>query len=121
MFNLLEILVINLDFFYKINLYFSIIDYKVFYNDGMSKKINFRNEFKIYLTNEKIKEEYKKQKNGDKKDKLQLKFTLLNYMWLFNPSAKNEIIILFNNRQRRSEFMKSINQAPPLLGLPLFV
>ena len=42
-------------------------------------------------------------------------------MWLFNPSAKNEIIILFNNRQRRSEFMKSINQAPPLLGLPLFV
>ena len=121
MFNLLEIFVINLDFFYKINLYFSIIDYKVFYNDGMSKKINFRNEFKIYLTNEKIKEEYKKQKNGDKKDKLQLKFTLLNYMWLFNPSAKNEIIILFNNRQRRSEFMKSINQAPPLLGLPLFV
>ena len=121
MFNLLEIFVINLDFFYKINLYFSIIDYKVFYNDGMSKKINFRNEFKIYLTNEKIKEEYKNQKNGDKKDKLQLKFTLLNYMWLFNPSAKNEIIILFNNRQRRSEFMKSINQAPPLLGLPLFV
>jgi hypothetical protein len=121
MFNLLEIFVINLDFFYKMNLYFSIIDYKVFYNDGMSKKINFRNEFKIYLTNEKIKEEYKKQKNGDKKDKLQLKFTLLNYMWLFNPSAKNEIIILFNNRQRRSEFMKSINQAPPLLGLPLFV
>ena len=121
MFNLLEIFVINLDFFYKMNLYFSIIDYKVFYNDGMSKKINFRNEFKIYLTNEKIKEEYNKQKNGDKKDKLQLKFTLLNYMWLFNPSAKNEIIILFNNRQRRSEFMKSINQAPPLLGLPLFV
>ena len=121
MFNLLEIFVINLDFFYKMNLYFNIIDYKVFYNDGMSKKINFRNEFKIYLTNEKIKEEYKKQKNGDKKDKLQLKFTLLNYMWLFNPSAKNEIIILFNNRQRRSEFMKSINQAPPLLGLPLFV
>ena len=121
MFNLLEIFVINLDFFYKMNLYFSIIDYKVFYNDGMSKKINFRNEFKIYLTNEKIKEEYKKQKNGDKEDKLQLKFTLLNYMWLFNPSAKNEIIILFNNRQRRSEFMKSINQAPPLLGLPLFV
>ena len=121
MFNLLEIFVINLDFFYKMNLYFSIIDYKVFYNDGMSKKINFRNEFKIYLTNEKIKEEYKNQKNGDKKDKLQLKFTLLNYMWLFNPSAKNEIIILFNNRQRRSEFMKSINQAPPLLGLPLFV
>ena len=123
--DLLEIFVINLDFFYKMNLYFGIIDYKVFYNDGMSKKINFRNEFKVYLTNEKIKEENKKQKKDNKDNKtdnnLKPQFTLLNYMWLFNPSAKNEIIILFNDRQRRSEFMKSINQAPPLLGLPLLV
>ena len=133
--DLLEIFVINLDFFYKMNLYFGIIDYKVFYNDGMSKKINFRNEFRVYLMNEKKKEELKKQKlkkEGNKdinntnntnntNEDLKLQFTLLNYMWLFNPAAKNEIIILFNDRQRRSEFMKSINQAPPLLGLPLLV
>jgi len=44
-----------------------------------------------------------------------LKFTLLDYMWLFNPAAKNEIIILFNDHQKQNEFNKSINQ---FLGRP---
>ena len=36
-------------------------------------------------------------------------------MWLFNPAAKNEIIILFNDHQKQNEFNKSINQ---FLGRP---
>jgi len=47
-------------------------------------------------------------------------------MWLFNPSAKNEIIILFNDHQKKNEFFKSVTQAretnlPIFLGLGLFV
>ena len=40
-------------------------------------------------------------------------FTLLKYMWLFNPGAKNDIIILFNNYQRRNELIKSVNEVRP--------
>jgi hypothetical protein len=46
-------------------------------------------------------------------------------MWLFNPSAKNEIIILFNDHQKKNELFKSINQfrgphLPFLFGLERF-
>ena len=62
--------------------------------------------------------EDKKEKKEEKKEKYEKIFTLLDFKWLFNPAAKNEIIILFNDRQRRSEIMKSVNQAresrPPL-------
>ena len=59
----------------------------------------------------------------EKKEKYTKLFTLLDYKWLFNPAAKNEIIILFNDRQRRTEMIKSVNQvresrSPFLLGFP---
>ena len=53
-------------------------------------------------------------------EKSKIQFTLLDYMWLFNPGAKNEIIILFNNRQRQSEIIKSIHQTRDIRLLPLF-
>ena len=141
---LMEIFVVNMDILYKINEYYQIIDYKIFYNDSMSKKINFKEEFSNFLKNEKIKKKLKeekqkqKEKNEDNKEKEKenekekekeeeesdkeqegeedkLKFTLLDYMWLFNPAAKNEIIILFNDHQKQNEFNKSINQ---FLGRP---
>ena len=161
---LMEIFVSNMDLLFNINKYFSIIDYKIFYNDAMSKKINFKKEFANFLKNEKIKKELKKQqeKKEEKDDKekekekeekdnnnveeeeeeeeeeierqinvkekkeIKLKFTLLDYMWLFNPSAKNEIIILFNDHQKKHEFFKSVTQAreanlPLFLGLGIFV
>ena len=160
---LMEIFVRNMDLLYNINKYFTIIDYKIFYNDAMSKKINFKKEFVNFLKNEKIKKELKKkqEKKEEKEDKekekekeekennieeeeeeeeeeierqinvkgkkeIKLKFTLLDYMWLFNPSAKNEIIILFNDHQKKNEFFKSVTQAretnlPIFLGLGLFV
>ena len=147
MITLLEIFVDNMDLLYKVNKYFSIIDYKNFYNDGISKKINLKYEFINYLKNLKIKKLKNKQKEKDKiKDKekdeekdeedkkdlinidddedddeeLEIKdgnykknFTLLKYMWLFNPGAKNDIIILFNNYQRRNELIKSVNEVRP--------
>ena len=43
-------------------------------------------------------------------------------MWLFNPGAKNEIIILFNEHKKRNEILKTARQlGPPLLGLPIFI
>ena len=155
--NLLEILVINLDFFYQLNKNYGIIDYKTFYNDGLSKKINLKFEFINYLVNEKTRKKLKEKEKKEKKEKkednndndnknkedisdpdddeegeiirmimannkdLKIKFTLLDYMWLFNPAAKNEIILLFNEYKKKNEFIKSVNQASPLLGFPLFV
>ena len=198
---LMETFVENMDILYKINEHFGIIDYKNFYNDGMSKKINFKEEFSIYMKNEKIRKKQKEQKEQkekekkeepkekEKKDKKEEKeneeeqkdkdkkeeneekekddndnnndndmdldsegneeeeeeeiseqqlnlrendenkeekisFTLLDYMWLFNPAAKNEIIILFNDHQKKNELFKSIHQVrgahiPLMLGFGL--
>ena len=52
---LLEMFVDNMDLFYNANKYYSIIDYKNFYNDGISKKINLKHEFINYLKIQKIK------------------------------------------------------------------
>ena len=149
---LMEKFIENMNLLYKVNKYYSIIDYKNFYNDGISKNISLKAEFINFVKNEKIKKKIKKRKEEEKnkkeedkketkkekkkendnviskedEDKLdisseknKIKFTLLDYMWLFNPAAKNEIIILFNDRQKQSELMKSINQARgfPFLGL----
>ena len=150
--NLLEILIVNLDFFYQLNKYYAIIDYKNFYNDGLSKKINLKFEFYNYLVNEKIRKKLKEKKQKEKKEEkndnknkedisdpdddeegeiikaimannkdLKIKFTLLDYMWLFNPAAKNDIILLFNEHKKKNEFIKSIHQASPITGFPLFL
>ena len=145
MLNLLEIFVTSFDFIHQINEYFSILDYRKFYNDSLSKSLNIRREFRTYMQNQKIKERQKKEKEKEKnknkdekekekdkekdldkkinKDKLKdddedeeekkndkLKFTLFDFMWLFNPAAKNDIIFLFNENQQHSEFMKIFNQ-----------
>ena len=144
--DLLEIFVENMDLLYNVNKYFSLIDYKNFYNDGVSKNISIHAEFKTFENNEnireqieKIKKEYKKdkgktdisdkegEKNFDKEIrdmKKEIKFTLLDYMWLFNPAAKSNIILLFNERQKKSEVIKSVNQTAyrmPLLGFGFLV
>jgi len=148
MISLLKVFVDNMDLLYKANKYYSIIDYKNFYNDGVSKKINLKYEFINYLKNLKIKKKQKqkekeKEKNKDKEkdeedkkelinvdddeEELEIKdgnykknFTLLKYMWLFNPGAKNDIIILFNNYQRKNELLKTVNEArPAFLGMGL--
>ena len=139
---LLEIFVKNINLLYEVNKYYSIIDYKNFYNDGVSKTINLKVEFHKYVNNEKIRKTLRKEKEKNKKEDEKekekqketqndmdidnedieeddeeipeekgIKFTLLNYMWLFNPAAKNEIIIFFNERKKKNELIKSINQS----------
>jgi len=148
---LLEMFVDDMDLFYKVNKYYSIIDYKNFYNDGISKKINLKHEFINYIRILKIKKLKNKQKEKEKDEdkdeedkedlinvddddeddeeelemidgKYKKNFTLLKYMWLFNPGAKNDIIILFNNYHRNNELIKSVNEArPAFLGMGLIL
>ena len=67
MLNLLELFVTSFDFLHQINEYFSILDYKSFYNDSLSKSLNIRRELRTYLHNQKIKEKQKKEKDKKKK------------------------------------------------------
>ena len=159
--NLLKEFIYTVDILFKVNQKYSIIDYKNFYNDGLSNKINLGREFKIYIRNQRIQaekdkkeEDKKEEKKDDKKEdnkedkkednkinvpqeennidfdeessgedemniimnfnrkqkpKYKIEFTLLNYMWLFNPSAKSEIIFLFNDRKKRTQIINTIN------------
>ena len=141
MLSLLGIFVTALNIFHDINEKYSIVNYKVFYNDGISKSLNIRREYLIYLNNEKIKKRQKKKEEKEKKenekDKQEknndniiimneekdedkedeelekkndkLKFTLFDYMWIFNPAAKNRIISLFNIEQQRNMAFKMMD------------
>ena len=41
-------------------------------------------------------------------------------MWLFNPAAKSEIILLFNERKKRSEILRTANRIP-IFGLGIYL
>jgi len=124
MLNIFEIFVPAFSILHDINEYYSIIDYRAFYNDGISKNLYIKREIVTYLKSQKVKEKKEKEKEDEKdkdkntNDKIEsendeelddnakntdkMKFNLFDYMWLFNPSAKNEIIHLFNIQQQRS-------------------
>ena len=131
MLSLLEIFVTSFNILHQVNEYFNILDYKKFYNDSLSKSLNIKREFRTYLNNEIIKEKQKKEnEKKDEKNKNNLlleeikndedeeedknnniiKFTLFDYMWLFNPAAKNDIIFLFNDNQQKAQITKLLNQ-----------
>ena len=134
MINLLEIFVINIDILHKINQKYSIIDYKQFYNQDISKNLNLNREFEIYLHNERVK---KRQLIEEKNEKIDItedessetfnnviEFTLLNYIWLFDAGAKNKIINLYNEHKQNNELINNISNDPQirllqLLGGPL--
>ena len=136
-YSLFQCFVKSFNIIYEINEFYSIVDYKSFYNGGISKHLNLKRDFRIYIKNEKIRrkkrKELQKQKNMDKEDlnKIdiendkessdielddeeendkyegdKIQFTMFDYMWLFNPSAKNEIIRLFNIRRQNSNISR---------------
>ena len=149
-YSLFQTFVKSFNIIHEINEFYSIVDNKLFYNDGISRDLNLRRDFKMFLKNERIKKKKKKEeeKNNDgkvninkkiqeekeknkielddvedddeeeeeeeneknKEDKDKLEFTLFDFMWLFNTSAKNEIIRLFNNRKQRVEFFKAFQR-----------
>ena len=53
MLHLLQIFVTAFSILKEVNEYYSIIDYKMFYNDSISKNLNIKREFSRYLKNEK--------------------------------------------------------------------
>ena len=136
--DLLEKFVMSLNILHSVNENLSIVSYKLFYNEGISKNLNLKREFKLYLNNQKILKEEEKIKNilknteDEKEDpkspkkkpkNSKLEFTLLDYMWIFNPAAKSEIINLFNDQKQYDELLNTINNvAPvdPIFGFGLF-
>ena len=115
---LLEKILLVFNIFHSINEKYNIIDYKCFYNEYLSKTINFDNEFKIFLKNEKILKEIENLNEKEKKDKI--KFNFLNYIWLFTPSGKNEIIYLFNITKQIEEISDKNNKKNYLSELDNF-
>ena len=97
---IMQIYILILNLFHSINEKYNIIDYKCFYNQLLSKYLYFENEFEILLENEKI---LKDSNNIEKK----YKFTLLNYIWLFDSSGKYEIIQLFNIEKQKQQIKEN--------------
>ena len=94
--NLLEHFIKIFKSLFMINDEYKIIEYREFYNDGLSKNLNLKRECKIYLDILKKKYEGKKP------------FCLLSYMWLFDAAAKNDILQIFNGRKQTIELLNSI-------------
>ena len=46
---------------HEINDYFSILDYKSFYNNSISKHLNLKRDFRVYIKNQKIRKKRKKE------------------------------------------------------------
>ena len=69
MLNLLQIFVTSFSVIHDVNEYFSILDYKKFYNDSLSKNLNIRREFRTYLHNERVKQRANKEKLKQKSKK----------------------------------------------------
>ena len=146
-YSLFQTFVMSFGVIHEINEYFSILDYKAFYNGGISKHLNLRRDFRVYIQNEKIRkrkrkeekklkpiesnsnekgndkidmsddisdeEDDKEEKEKDKtkkgnKEEGKIEFTMFDHMWLFNTSAKNEIIKLFNIRKQTSGFKSNL-------------
>ena len=81
---------------YKINCDYSLLPYKEFYNDSLSKYLNIKYQCRIY--NEILKKNYTGRKP----------FTLLSYIWLFDAAAKSDIFTEFNSNQQASEMLHVI-------------
>ena len=98
---------------YLINKKYSLVDYREFYNDGLSKNLNFKRECKVY--NEILKKDFSKE--NQKKP-----FCLISYNWLFDAAAKSEILYVFNERKQRIETIQALhNLEGGMLGLPQII
>ena len=107
--NLLENFVKIFKSLYMINEEYKIIDYREFYNDSLSKNLNFQRECKIY--NQIIKKKYEGKKP----------FCLISYKWLFDAAAKNDILQFFNGRKQAFEILNSSGALNGLLPFPRII
>ena len=61
---LLQIFVTSFSLIHDVNENYSILDYKKFYNESLSKSLNIRREYRTYLYNERVKQRGKKNKKS---------------------------------------------------------
>ena len=124
-YNLFKTFIKCFNIFHDISEYYSLIDYRMFYNEGISRDLSLKRDFRTFLRNERIKKKKLRKGNKNKKEEDKgknkndsdnnideeeddkyysdtIEFTLFDYMWLFNTSAKYDIIRLFNDRQQRT-------------------
>ena len=101
---LLEKFVLIFNIFHSVNEKYNIIDYQSFYNESLSKHLNLEREFHIFLSNERKRKERENENENESINNSinneKLEFTLFNHTWLFDPSAKYEIINLFNENKQ---------------------
>jgi hypothetical protein len=84
-------------FIHQIYEKFSIVTFKDFYNDSVSKYLNVKVECKNYLKSLTV-------KKGEEKP-----FCLIKYHWLFDAASKSDILYTFNYHKQRTEMMNSIS------------
>lgn len=102
----------SLNILFLTNQKYKLIDEKDFYNDGLSKNLNFKRECNIY--NQILSKNY----HGHKP------FCLISYIWLFDPGAKSDILREFNKKKQDSEVLSSFRNGlggalnfPPLINV----
>lgn len=93
---LLEYFVKSFKTLFNIHEAYSLLNYREFYNDGLSNNLHLKRECFTYY--QILKKPYKSKKP----------FCLISYMWLFDAAAKHEIIHVFNSQKQRSEIHNSL-------------
>ncbi|MCQ2817786.1 MAG: HECT domain-containing protein [archaeon] len=86
----------SLNIFYRVNKSLKLIPENDFLNDGLSKHLNFRRECQVY--NQILSKNYSGKKP----------FSLITYIWLFDPAAKSEILREFNKKKQSHEVFNSV-------------
>lgn len=93
---LLEFFVKSFKTLFNIHEAYSLLDYREFYNDGLSNNLHLKRE--CYIYHQIINKSYKNKKP----------FCLISYIWLFDAAAKHEIIHVFNYQKQRSEVQNTL-------------
>ena len=75
--NILEKILFVFNIFHSINVKYNIIDYKCFYNEFISKNVNFDFEFKIFLNNVKIVKDKNNMNEEEIKNKKRFTFLII--------------------------------------------
>ena len=71
-YSLFQTFVRSFNVIHEMNEYYSIINNEMFYNEGISKDLNLRRDFQMFLKNEKIKRRKKKEEQKNQSGKINI-------------------------------------------------
>ena len=101
---------------HEINDYFSILDYKSFYNNSISKHLNLKRDFRVYIKNQKIRKKRKKEekkkmsidnndnKNYNENDKYKIDISDDDDCKIEDDDEEEEEIEKIKNKEDKIEF-----------------